>query len=331
MSSICFQGDFFISEDSFRNHLCYTGIYRFLNNPDAVTGYAGQYGLALMAQSWPIFFLALGSHVLNILFLNLVEIPHMNKLYSKKEMRTEAPFPKALKRIQDSVIPPALQKAQGKIERNIKTEVQRIRTKAMEEVWQVYKKLSDARRASQQADSSNTVPASPSAPQRLSSPRASASGVTVLTPERVTLGESMTVQYSSRPEVGGAAVASAVPAPKKGTQVGASSSSSSSAQSTAGKSSYDWIGVYPVEVSSAPGASEGLWMYVEPAEDGAAVFPATLLPSVEGVYEARYFRRNGYEVAASHPFMLVQPDAPPEASPSPSPSPSPRVSAADEE
>lgn len=300
-----------------------------------MTGYAGQYGLALMAQSWPIFFLALGSHVLNILFLNLVEIPHMNKLYSQKEMRTEAPFPKALKRIQDSVIPPALQKAQGKIERNIKTEVHRIRTKAMEEVWQVYKKVSDARRASQQADSSNssnTVPASPSATQRLSSPRASASGVTVLTPERVTLGESMTVQYSSRPEVGAAAAAApAAPASKKGKQVGSSSSSASSSQSTSGKSSYDWIGVYPVEVSSAPGASEGLWMYVEPSEDGAVVFPATLLPSTEGVYEARYFRRNGYEVAASHPFMLVQADAQPEPSPSPSPSPSPRPLATDEE
>jgi phosphatidylethanolamine N-methyltransferase len=50
-----FYGDFFISTDAYRNHLCYTGIYRFLNNPDCVTGYAGYYGLALMARSWTLF------------------------------------------------------------------------------------------------------------------------------------------------------------------------------------------------------------------------------------------------------------------------------------
>jgi len=98
-----FYGDFFISAQSFRTHLCYTGIYRFLNNPDAVTGYAGQYGLALMAQSWEIFAVALVSHGLNILFLHLVEAPHMARLYSSKEVRLESPFPKALKKMQRKV------------------------------------------------------------------------------------------------------------------------------------------------------------------------------------------------------------------------------------
>jgi len=39
-------------------------------------------GLALMVQSWTVFFLAVFSQVLNILFLNLVEIPHMQALYA---------------------------------------------------------------------------------------------------------------------------------------------------------------------------------------------------------------------------------------------------------
>jgi phosphatidylethanolamine N-methyltransferase len=51
-----FYGDFFISTDAYRNHLCYTGIYRFLNNPDCVTGYAGYYGLALIGRNWKLFF-----------------------------------------------------------------------------------------------------------------------------------------------------------------------------------------------------------------------------------------------------------------------------------
>jgi hypothetical protein len=77
------------------------------------------------------------------------------------------------------------------------------------------------------------------------------------------------------------------------------------------------IGVYPVEVAAVPGSSDGKWSYVEPNPDGSVVFPPTLLPTSEGVYEARYFRSNGYQVVASHPFILSEPSA--EASPSPSP------------
>jgi phosphatidylethanolamine N-methyltransferase len=86
-----FYGDFFISEEAYRHSISYTGIYRFLNNPDAVLGYAGHYGSALICQSWTIFFLALFSHMLQIIFVNLVEIPHMHKLYSD-ELRVKAHY-----------------------------------------------------------------------------------------------------------------------------------------------------------------------------------------------------------------------------------------------
>jgi len=98
-----FYGDFFIESSSFKTALCYTGIYRFLNNPDAVTGYAGQYGLALIAQSYEVFALALGSHLLNVVFIQLVEVPHMQRLYTEKEVRHESPFPRALKKIHTAV------------------------------------------------------------------------------------------------------------------------------------------------------------------------------------------------------------------------------------
>lgn len=312
-----FYGDFFIPEESYRQSLCYTGIYRFVNNPDCVIGYAGQYGLALLAQSWPVFFLALGSHVANILFLNLVEIPHMQKLYSAKEMRPEGPFPKALKRIQETVLPsglptlPApLKQAQSQIERNFKSEVRKIRSRAMEEVYAVYKKLADARmRAASDGDNSKLggrdVPTSPASLRTASRKLPPAQDVQLVTPSHITLGESLRVAFS---------------AAKVPREQADDTNRPRAAKITKSKSSYDWIGVYGVDTSSSPGVSDGKWQYVEPSDDGEVVFPPTLLPSVEGVYEARYHRNNGYTVVAAHPFILQAEDAE-EASPQPSPTP----------
>jgi phosphatidylethanolamine N-methyltransferase len=86
-----FYGDFFISDVPEVQHLQYTGIYRFLNNPECVTGYLGMYGMALMLQSMPVLGLAALSHGLNIGFLVLVEAPHVNRLY-KNAVRKDGPI-----------------------------------------------------------------------------------------------------------------------------------------------------------------------------------------------------------------------------------------------
>ncbi|KAJ2312507.1 phosphatidylethanolamine N-methyltransferase [Coemansia sp. RSA 2704] len=82
-----FYGDFFARDSSMLSlappdiKLYYTGIYRYLNNPDKVIGQAAFYGLALISRSWAVFALALFLQACNFLFSSYVETPHMEKIY----------------------------------------------------------------------------------------------------------------------------------------------------------------------------------------------------------------------------------------------------------
>jgi phosphatidylethanolamine N-methyltransferase len=89
-----FFGDFFFDESP---KLTYSGIYRYLNNPERVLGLAGVWGAVLITNSRAIIFLALLSHTLSIAFIQLVERPHMQKLYGRS-LRRDAGLVKSLKR-----------------------------------------------------------------------------------------------------------------------------------------------------------------------------------------------------------------------------------------
>lgn len=145
-----FYGDFFIHVDAFEQHLCYTGVYRFLNNPDCVTGYAGLYGVSLICQSWPVFGLSVLAHILNILFLNLVEVPHMEKLYNERGKRRDPPIVRKIVENIKKIVPLSenmknkLKEAkvnQEKLRTNVKDEINTIRRKALNDMFGVYKKL----------------------------------------------------------------------------------------------------------------------------------------------------------------------------------------------
>ncbi len=89
-----FFGDFFFDHSP---KLTYSGIYRFLNNPERVIGLAGVWGAALITSSGTITALAFMSHALALLFIQFVERPHMQKLYGQS-LRQESGVSKNFRR-----------------------------------------------------------------------------------------------------------------------------------------------------------------------------------------------------------------------------------------
>lgn len=90
-----FFGDFFFPEEA--KPLTYSGIYRYLNNPERLFGIAGVWGLALISESSSVYFLAFMWTIGGLLFITFVEQPHMQKLYGS-QIRAETGITKTFKR-----------------------------------------------------------------------------------------------------------------------------------------------------------------------------------------------------------------------------------------
>lgn len=105
-----FFGDFFFDHAP---KLTYSGIYRYLNNPERILGLAGVWGAVFITNSKAVFFLALLSHMLALGFIQYVEKPHMQKLYGQS-LRKEAGLTKTFRKS----LPPPLKLAwQGSVDK----------------------------------------------------------------------------------------------------------------------------------------------------------------------------------------------------------------------
>ncbi|MCJ1404034.1 phosphatidylethanolamine N-methyltransferase [Xylographa trunciseda] len=85
-----YWGDFFYLIDQ---ELTFDGVFEMAPHPMYSVGYAGYYGISLMAASYNVLFISIIAHAAQFAFLVWVENPHIDKTYNAPPSRTRSSGP----------------------------------------------------------------------------------------------------------------------------------------------------------------------------------------------------------------------------------------------